>query len=144
MTGYDRDVRSGGARPTRLSRLAGPALAIVACIVLLGAAPPPAAPVAESIRHLVGAPTQGGGGGGGLLGSGFGLILLVGLGIAVVVVAWAAYVLFRTRGPKVIPPSEGWWTCTKCGAGNMDGAARCHACAAWRTATPNPTPSASP
>jgi len=61
-----------------------------------------------------------------------------------VVLVGAVVILFRTRG-AVTPPasSEGWWTCSNCGAGNMDGAARCHACSTWR-ATARPTPTAQP
>jgi hypothetical protein len=122
-------------------RLAGPTLAIVAVTVLLGAAP------SATIHHgtvlqFVDAPTQGGGSNGV---DAFGLLLLAGLAVAVVAALAAAFVLFRTRGPKAAPPpSEGWWTCSKCGAGNMDGAARCHACATWRTSTPHPTTSPVP
>lgn len=141
MTGYDRDVRSDGGRPTRLTRLVGPALAIVAFTVLLGAAPSSAG-IPGTIREFVDAPTQGGGSSGL---DAFGLLLLGGLALAVVAAIAAAFVLFRTRGVKAAPPpSEGWWTCLKCGAGNMDGAARCHACATWRTSTPQPTASPSP
>ena len=126
---------------TRLTRLAGLALAIVAFVVLLGAAPASTAPGAAAVRELIDAPAQGAGSGG-LLGDPLlGLILIGGLVVAVVILLGAAYVLFRTRSPKVIPPSEGWWTCTKCGAGNMDGSARCHACSTWRAAKPKPTPS---
>jgi hypothetical protein len=133
-------VGSSG-RPTRRTRLAGPTLAIVAFTVLLGAAPPSTV-LPGTVRGLVDAPSQGGGGTGGL--DGLTLILVIGLVVAVVVLVGAVFVLFRTRTAKALPPSEGWWTCAKCGAGNMDGAARCHACATWRTATPRPTPSASP
>jgi hypothetical protein len=141
VTGYDRDVRSDGGQPTRLTRLAGHALAIVALTVLLGAAPSSTV-VPGTIRQLIDAPTQGAGSTGL---DAFGLLLLGGLAIAVVVALVAGFVLFRTRGAKAIPPpSEGWWTCPKCGAGNMDGAARCHACATWRTSTPHPTASPTP
>jgi hypothetical protein len=141
VTGYDRQVGSGG-RPTHISRLAGPALAIVAFTVLLGAAPASAV-LPGDIGRFIDAPSQGGGGGGGVF-DGLGLILIIGLAVAVVVLAAAVFVLLRTRTSKAPPPSEGWWTCAKCGAGNMDGAARCHACATWRTATPRSTTSASP
>jgi len=133
---------SSGGHLTRLTRLAGLTLAIVAFVVLPGAAPASTAPSAAALRELIDAPTIGGGSGGGILGDGIlGLILIGALIVAVVVVIGAAYVLFRTRGSKVVPPSEGWWTCTKCGASNMDGSARCHACATWRAAEPKPTPS---
>ncbi|HUG29855.1 MAG TPA: hypothetical protein VMQ65_04985 [Candidatus Limnocylindria bacterium] len=126
-----------GGQPTRPTRLAGQALAIVAITVLLGAAP--AGPTAVAPILLIDAPTQGAGGAGGLFGD-LGWILIVGLAIAAVALILAAIVLFRTRGSKAAPPSEGWWTCGKCGAGNMDGSARCHACATWRSTTPRPTP----
>lgn len=127
---------------TRLTRFAGLALAIVAFVVLPGAAPASTALGGAALRELIDAPTQGGGAGGGPLGDGLlGLILIAALIVAVVVMIGAAYVLFRTRGSKVVPPSEGWWTCTKCGASNMDGSARCHSCATWRAAEPKPTPS---
>lgn len=131
-------MRSGGGQPTRLMRLAGTALAIVAVTVLLGAAP--AGPTEATPVLVIDAPTQGAGGAGGLFG-GLGWILIVALAVAAVALILAAVVLFRTRGSKATPPSEGWWTCANCGAGNMDGAARCHACATWRSTTARPTPS---
>ena len=130
-------MRSSGGQPTLLTRLASPGLVILAITVLLCAAP--AGPTAVAPILLIDAPTQGAGSTGGLLG-GFGWILIVGLAIAAVALILAAIVLFRTRGSKAAPPSEGWWTCGKCGAGNMDGSARCHACATWRSSTPRPTP----
>ncbi|MBI2781608.1 MAG: hypothetical protein HYX55_07420 [Chloroflexi bacterium] len=133
-------MRSGG-HLSRLTRLAGLVLAIVAFVVMPGAAPASIGPGDAAIRELIDAPTQGGGSGGTLGDPLVGLILIAGLVVAVVVLLAAAYVLFRTRSPKVIPPSEGWWTCTKCGASNMDGSARCHACSTWRAATPKATPS---
>lgn len=141
MTGYDRDVRSGGGRPTRLTRLVETALAIVALLVLLGAAPPPGAGP-DSLRQLIDAPPPAGPPGGL---DGLGLVLVAGLAIGVLALLAGAVILFRTRGAKAVPPtSEGWWTCPNCGAGNMDGAARCHACSTWRTTTPRSTTSASP
>jgi hypothetical protein len=130
-------MRRSGGQPTRLTRLAGTALAIVAVTVLLGAAP--AGPTAVAPVLLIDAPSQGAGSTGGLLG-GLGWILILGLAIAAVALILAAVVLFRTRGSKAAPPSEGWWTCANCGAGNMDGSARCHACATWRSTTARPTP----
>jgi hypothetical protein len=135
-------MRSDGSRPTRLTRLAGPLLAIVAFTVLFGAAPPSAiAPGA--IHQLADAPAQGNGGVGGL--DPLVLVLIVVLAVAAVALLGAAFVLFRTRGAKAVPPmSEGWWTCAKCGAGNMDGAARCHNCATWRSSAPQPRASPTP
>jgi hypothetical protein len=135
-------VRSDGGQPTRLTRLVGPALAIVAFTVLLGAAPP-SADLPGTVHLFVDAPTQGAGSKGL---DAFGLLLLGGFAIAVIAALVAAFVLFRTRGATraAPPPSEGWWTCAKCGAGNMDGAARCHACATWRASTPHPTASPTP
>lgn len=130
-------MRSSGGQPTRLTRLADMGLAIIALSVLLGAAPP--GPTSFAPTLLIDAPTQGAGGAGGLFG-GLGWILIVALAAAVVVLVLAAFVLFRTRGSKATQLSEGWWTCANCGAGNMDGAARCHACATWRSTTARPTP----
>lgn len=130
-------MRSSGGRLTRVRRLAGPALAVVALTVLLGAAP--ADPGAVAPILLIDAPSQGAGSTGGLFG-GLGWILIAGLAIAAVALILAAIVLFRTRGSKAAPPSEGWWTCASCGAGNIDGSARCHACATWRSTTARPTP----
>jgi hypothetical protein len=126
-------------RPTRTGQVAHLALAIAALLVLVGAnAPFP--PVDAAAPLLVDAPTQGGGSGG-ILGGGIGLLLLAGLGIAILIaVAAAAVVLFRTRASKLPAGSdEGWWTCANCGAGNLDGAARCHACSTWRRATARTT-----
>lgn len=119
-------------------RLAAPVLAIVASVVLLGANAPQSR-VALTVSDLA-APTGGGGGGGGL-GGDLGLLVLAALALAVIVAASAAAViLYRTRGPRgPRSPEEGWWTCPSCGAGNIDGAARCHACATWRTSVPRPT-----
>ena len=122
-------MRSGGGRPARLSRLVEPGLAIVAFIVLTGAGP------------TTNGGDQGGGGGGFL--SGLGPLLAVALVIGIVLAAVAALILFRTRGASVPPATDDWWTCANCGAANMDGAARCHACSTWRGTTPRPTPSAS-
>ena len=141
-------MRSLGGRPgqpARTAQLAGAALSVVAFIVLQGAGAP-LAPATGPGPRLIDAPTPGGagsGGGGDLL-TGLGPLLLVALVIAVVVAGAAALILFRTRAAPVTSSSEGWWTCSSCGAGNMDGAARCHACATWRTTNPRPTPSASP
>lgn len=132
-------MRSSRGPSARLARLAGPALAIVALTVLLGAVAPGQADI-DAARTWIDAPTQGAGSTGGLLG-GFSWLLVVALAMAIVVFVAAALVLFRTRGSKAVPPSEGWWTCANCGAGNMDGAARCHACATWRSTTARPTPS---
>ena len=134
-------MRSGG-RAKGLTRLAGPGLAIVAFIVLLGANAP-AAPRIDLTADLIDAPTQGGGDGGAFL-AGITPLLLIALVVGVVIAAAAAYILFRTRGATVAPASDEWWTCSNCGAGNVVGSARCHACATWRASTPRPTPSASP
>lgn len=120
-------MRSDDSRPTRLTRLAGSALAIVALTVLLGAdAPAQGAGTPGAMDPLV-------------------LVLIAVLAVSAVALLGAAFVLFRTRGSKVAPPvSEGWWTCAKCGAGNMDGAARCHNCATWRSSTSHATTSPAP
>lgn len=133
-------MRSSRGRSASLARLAGPALAIVALTVLLGAVAPGQAGI-EAARQGIDAPTQGAGASGGLFGD-LGWLLIVALAAAAVIFMGAAVVLFRTRASKAAPPSEGWWTCANCGAGNMDGAARCHACATWRSTTPRPTPTA--
>jgi hypothetical protein len=107
----------------------------------------------DVIREL----NESGGGasaGGGTGGQGFLAtitpFLLIGLGIAIVVIGIAAAVIvIRTRS-AVAPQSsaaaaaDGWWTCTNCGAGNMDAAPRCHACNAWRATRPRPTPTPQP
>ncbi len=131
-------MRSSGGRSARLARLCGPALAIVALTVLLGAAAP-GQDATTAPRQLIDAPSQGAGASGGLLGD-LSWILLVALAVAAVVLIGAAVVLFRTRVSKAAPTSEGWWTCANCGAGNMDGAPRCHACATWRSTSARPTP----
>lgn len=131
-------MRSSDGRPARLTRLIGTALAIVAFTVLLGAAPPaPRTPA--TVLQLVDAATPGNGGTGGI--DAFGILLIAGLVLAVVLAIVAAIILLRTRGVSktVPPPAEGWWTCGDCGASNMDGAARCHACATWRSTSPRAT-----
>ena len=126
-------------RPTRIRQAAHLALAIVALLVLAGAnAPFP--PSELTPVQLVDAPAHGSAGPG-ILDGGLGLLLLAGLGVAIVIaVAAAGVVLFRTRASKLPATSaEGWWTCANCGAGNLDGAARCHACSTWRRATARTT-----
>jgi hypothetical protein len=140
MTGYDRTVPSSDGRPARLTRLIGTAFAIVASTVLLGAAPAQHA-TPGTFLQFVDAPSQGNGGAGEL--DAFGILLLGAVALALLAAIAAGIILFRTRGVArpVPPPSEGWWTCANCGAGNMDGAARCHNCATWRSATPrSPSP----
>jgi hypothetical protein len=126
------------------ARLADLCLAIAAFVALVGAAAPAPFP-ATLVRNYAqqGDGSSAGGGTGGTLLSELGPLLLIALGIAVVVLVAAVIILFRTRG-AVTPPasSEGWWTCSNCGAGNMDGVARCHACSTWRATSPRPTPSA--
>jgi hypothetical protein len=129
-------------------RLAALGLAIAAFIVLPGAnAPVGLGP--DSVRSLAeqggGASSGGGTGGGGSLLSGLGPLLIIGLVVAIIVVIAAAVILARTRGVTTQPAgAEGWWTCANCGAGNLDGAARCHACSTWRTTTSRPASSAQP
>ena len=108
-------------------------------------APAPFGPTAVGNFNESGGGASSGGGTGGSLLSTLGPLLLVGLAIALVVVVGAAVVLLRTRAavtPTASP--EGWWTCTNCGAGNLDGASRCHACSTWRTTPQRPAPSAQP
>jgi hypothetical protein len=137
MKAYDFGMRSGGTRPSRFARLAGPAIAVVAFVVLLGAVAP--AEMTESRLAFIDPGLEEDVVSPGLF-DGFGVVLLVGLAIAVVAALGAAFVLFRTRASNAPPPSsEGWWTCASCGAGNIEGAARCHACATWRS-RPRPTP----
>ena len=128
-------MRTGGAR------LATPALAILA-FVLLGANEPESG--AARIANFVATP--GSANTGGALDGVLGLVLIGALVVAVVIaVAAAAVILFRTRASRVARgPEEGWWTCPSCGAGNMDGAARCRSCATWRTSIPRPTTTAAP
>ena len=139
-------MRTGGRRPTRLARLAGLGLAIAAFIVLLGASAPATLETSQ-IRDFAesgGGASAGGGAGGGLL-AGLGPLLLIGLVLAVIVLVAATVILVRTRGAVASPASaDGWWTCPKCGAGNMDAAPRCHACSTWRTTTPRINPSTTP
>lgn len=130
----------------RSARLARPVLAIVSFVVMVGASAP-AALDPGSIRSFAeqGGGASAGGGTGGTLLSTLAPLLLIALAVALVIVATAVVILLRTRG-AVTPPvnAEGWWTCSNCGAGNMDGASRCHACSTWRTTTPRSNPTAQP
>jgi hypothetical protein len=138
-------VRNGARHGTLIGRCTGAALGIASFIALIGAnAPAALAPGLILDLNESGGGASSGGGTGGTFLADFGPLLLIGLAIAVIVLIAAAVILFRTRG-AVTPPvsSEGWWTCSNCGAGNMDGAARCHACSTWRT-TARPTPTAQP
>ncbi|HYK94448.1 MAG TPA: hypothetical protein VE011_01080 [Candidatus Dormibacteraeota bacterium] len=135
-------MRSEARRGTLVRRLPGAVLGMASLIILVAAnAPASLAPGAILDLNESGGGASSGGGTGGTFLSDFGPLLLVGLAIAAVVLLAALVILVRTRG-AVTPSSssEGWWTCSNCGAGNMDGAARCHACSTWRTATPRPTP----
>ena len=128
------------------SRIGGALLSVGAFVLFVGASAPAAlAPgVVRNLNESGGGASAGGGSGGSLL-SNVGPLLIVGLAIAVVVLIAAVVILLRTRS-AVTPPasSEGWWTCATCGAGNLDGAPRCHACSTWRTTAPRPTPSTQP
>jgi hypothetical protein len=138
-------VRNGACHGTLIGRCAGAALGIASFIVLIGANEPAAlAPSSVLDLNESGGGASSGGGTSGTFLADFGPLLLIGLAIAVIVLLAAAVILFRTRG-AVTPSatSEGWWTCSNCGAGNMDGAARCHACGTWRT-TARPAPTAQP
>jgi len=143
--GYDRDMPTRTEPRARRQAIPLRGIALVAFVVLLGAVSP-ADPGAPSVRTLIeggGAGTGGGGGGTDLL-AGLGPLLLVVLVIAGLLATIAAIILFRTRSTAPAGQTEGWWTCTRCDAANMDGAARCHACSTWRATTPRTTPSASP
>ena len=140
-------MRTRGRQPTRFTRLVGLGLAVAGFVVLLGAAPATTVgPRAIADLAESGGGASAGGGTGGSLLSTLGPLLLIGLAIAVVVLVIAAFVLFRTRHAVATPAAstEGWWTCASCGAGNMDGAARCHNCGTWRSTTSRSTTSASP
>jgi hypothetical protein len=118
---------------------------MVAFIVLVGAGAP-ADPTIGLISQGIDRPASagnGGGGGGNPL-AGILPLLVVALVVGLIVAAFAGYILFRTRGAKIAPASDEWWTCSNCGAANVEGTARCHACATWRsTAAPRPSPTAS-
>ena len=139
-------MRTDARDLTLIRRLAGAFLGIASFIVLVGAnAPAALAPGSILSLNESGGGASAGGGSGGTLLSSLTPLLLVGLAIAVVVLVAAVVILFRTRGSVAAPASsEGWWTCSSCGAGNMDGAARCHACTTWRTTAPRPSPSTQP
>ena len=133
------------ARPTGLARLAGPSLAILAFLVLV-AAGAPARPAGGLLANGIDGPQPGGGSGAGTTGNLLAdllPLLVVALIVGVVVAAGAGYVLFRTRGARVAPVSDEWWTCSSCGAANVEGTARCHACSTWRSSAPRPSATAS-
>lgn len=116
------------------------ALAVVA-LALMGTAPPPG--FAGTPLAFIERPTQDAGSVGLL--EQLGPLLVLGLGILIALLsAAAAVILFRTRSAATAaPPSDAWWTCATCSAGNMEGVARCHACGTWRAGKARPTPSAS-
>jgi len=73
---------------------------------------------------------SGGGGGGAPWGD---LVLLLG-GVVVGALALLAvgYLVLRWRaGPAPAEVPDEWWTCPACGAANIVGSPRCHACGAW-------------
>jgi hypothetical protein len=76
---------------------------------------------------------DGAGGGGG---SGFDLgtigPLLIGVVVGAAAVLAVGYLVLRWRaGPARAEAPGEWWTCPKCGAANIVGSPRCHACGAW-------------
>jgi hypothetical protein len=77
--------------------------------------------------------TGGGTGGGGFLGDLGPLAVVAAAGGGLLLLA-AVVVFLRTRRVEVAAPSDDWWTCPRCGAGNVIGAARCHRCGTWRGA----------
>lgn len=88
------------------------------------------------VALLVLAAATGGDEGSGVGGGGTsleGILLLIG-GIVVTAVAALAvgYVILRWRaGPAAAEIPGEWWTCQSCGAANIAGSPRCHACGAW-------------
>ncbi|NJD28441.1 MAG: hypothetical protein FIA92_09100 [Chloroflexi bacterium] len=73
----------------------------------------------------------GGGAGGG---SPFGgmLLLLGGIVVGAGAVLAVGYLVLRWRaGPAPAEVPGEWWTCRSCGAANIAGSPRCHACGAW-------------
>ena len=70
-----------------------------------------------------------GGGGSDLVGLG---LLLGGVVVGAVVMLIVGYVVLRWRaGPAPAEVPGDWWTCRSCGAANIAGSPRCHACGAW-------------
>jgi len=74
---------------------------------------------------------EGSGGGGGLSFEGI-LLLLGGIVVTAVAALAVGYVILRWRaGPAAAEIPGEWWTCQSCGAANIVGSPRCHACGAW-------------
>jgi hypothetical protein len=76
---------------------------------------------------------EGAGGGGGI---GFELgtigLLLIGVVVGAAAVLAVGYLVLRWRaGPPPAEVPDDWWTCPTCGAANIVGSPRCHACGAW-------------
>jgi hypothetical protein len=72
----------------------------------------------------------GAGGGGGPFGGM--LLLLAGIVVGAVAVLAVGYLVLRWRaGPAPAEIPGEWWTCRSCGAANIAGSPRCHACGAW-------------
>lgn len=129
---------------TDRQRLLVVAVALGAAIVLMGAVPAGslAPTVIRELNESGGGASAGGGTGGRPLLVVLTPFLLIGLAIAIIGAGVAvAIIVFRTRSAVTPQPAaEGWWTCTNCGASNMDASPRCHACNTWRSTRPRPTP----
>jgi hypothetical protein len=81
---------------------------------------------------LMGATGQDEGSAGGGLELGSLALLLVGVLAAAILVLAAGYLVLRWRaGPAPAEVPGDWWTCAACGAANIGGSPRCHACGAW-------------
>lgn len=59
-------------------------------------------------------------------------LLVIGVIVGVAAVVVIAYLILRWRaGPTPAEIPGDWWTCPSCGAANIVGSPRCHACGAW-------------
>ncbi|HSL98011.1 MAG TPA: hypothetical protein VK831_05520 [Candidatus Deferrimicrobiaceae bacterium] len=75
---------------------------------------------------------EGGGSGGGGVEWGTILLLLAGAVVGAASVLVVGYLVLRWRaGPAPVGTPGEWWSCPACGAANIVGSPRCHACGAW-------------
>ncbi len=73
-----------------------------------------------------------GGGSGGSAPLGGILLVLGGVVVGAAMALVVGYLVLRWRaGPAPAEVPGEWWTCATCGAANIVGSPRCHACGAW-------------
>jgi hypothetical protein len=135
--------RSGGRRSGAiLTRLALSALVLAALVApaSVAAAPrpgescPDTTPAPGTSAVVCGEGTGPDVGGGGTVDLGGLLPVIVGIGIGAALALVAAFLVLRRRAAAPVTPADPgeWWTCRNCGRNNVIGSPRCYACGEWQ------------